>query len=199
MPECRAAPSPLPPSHLGLGRPFHEKMRPEGRPARSRVVKAAGSLGLAPHYREGFELDPCELAQFLLVGPTQCGEKALCQHLCGHLWIGLLGFNPVVQLLHGDSEGFAVEVEHFEDFVRHLVFGSTLRRIGQQRTIEARFLLSTAILSDSKQKLFCAVGWSKCGERNAKKLDAFRDRELGFEQIQANPLHGGSFFDYPGQ
>jgi hypothetical protein len=46
------------------------------------------------HYREGFELDPCELAQFLLVGPTQCGEKALCQHLCGHLWIGLLGSNP---------------------------------------------------------------------------------------------------------
>ena len=22
-------------------------------------------------------------------------NKALCQHLCGHLWIGLLGFNPV--------------------------------------------------------------------------------------------------------
>jgi hypothetical protein len=181
------------------------------RPARSRMVKAAGSLGLAPHYREEFELDPCELAQFLLVGPTQCGEKALCQHLCGHLWIGLLGFNPVVQLLHGDSEGFAVEVEHFEDFVRdvrdsqlchnHLVFGSTRRRIGQQRTIEARFLLSTAILSDSKQKLFCAarIGWSKCGERNAKKPDAFRDWELGSEQIQANPLQCGSFFDYPGQ
>ena len=65
-------------------------------------------------------------------------------------------FNPVVQLLHGDSEGFAVEVKHFEDFVRdvrdsqlchnHLVFGSTRRRIGQQRTIEARFLLSTVIL-----------------------------------------------------
>ena len=30
-----------------------------------------------------------------------------------------------------------------------------------------------------------------------KKPDAFRDRELGFEQIQANPLQGGSFFDYP--
>jgi hypothetical protein len=122
-----------------------------------------------------------------------------------------LGLYPVVQLLHGDSEGFAVEVEHFEDFVRdvrdsrlchnHLVFGSTRRRIGQQRTIEARFLLSTAILSDSKQKLFCAarIGWSKCGERNAKKPDAFRDWELGSEQIQANPLQCGSFFDYPGQ
>jgi hypothetical protein len=34
------------------------------------------TLGLAPRYREGFELDPCELAQFLLVGPTQCGDVA---------------------------------------------------------------------------------------------------------------------------
>jgi hypothetical protein len=74
-------------------------------------------------------------------------------------------------------------------------------RIGQRRTIEARLLLSTVILSDSKRKLFCVaqIGWSKCGERNAKKPDAFRDWELGSEQIQANPLQCGSFFDYSGQ
>jgi hypothetical protein len=72
-------------------------------------------------------------------------------------------------------------------------------RIGQRRTIEARLLLSTVILSDSKRKLVARIGWSKCGERNAKKPDAFRDRELGFEQIQADPLQCGSFFDYPGQ
>ncbi len=122
-----------------------------------------------------------------------------------------MGFNPVVQLLHGDSEGFALEVDHFENFVRDvrdsqfcrnpLVFGTTRRRIGQQRIIEARILLSTAILSDSKKKLFCAarIGWRKCGERNAEKSDAFGDRELGFEQIQANPFQCGSFFDYPGR
>ena len=72
-------------------------------------------------------------------------------------------------------------------------------RIGQRQTIEARLLLSTVILSDSKRKLVARIGWSKCGERNAKKPDAFRDRELGFEQIQADPLQCGSFFDYPGQ
>jgi hypothetical protein len=104
---------------------------------------------------------------------TQCGKLSVS------IFVATFGsasraFNPVVQLLHGDSEGFVVEVEHFEDFVRdvrdsqlchnHLVFGSTRRRIGEQRTIEARFLLS--ILSDSKQKLFCVarIGWSKCGE-----------------------------------
>src|SRR5271170_7500582 len=35
---------------------------------------------LAPRCREGFELDPCELAQFFLVGPTESGKRVQGDH-----------------------------------------------------------------------------------------------------------------------
>jgi hypothetical protein len=47
---------------------------PDAGPHEARLVR------LAPRCREGFELDPCELAQFFLAGPTESGKRVQRDH-----------------------------------------------------------------------------------------------------------------------